>query len=98
MLDFLIALLPNIATVLLAICYAPQIWKTAKTKNVEGMAIWFWVLLITALTLFLIYNILLFIKFGVYMGVITEGVNVGLAIVVLIQVILYRDKKGNIEG
>lgn len=93
MIDFLLAVLPNVATVLLAICYFPQIWQNYKIKNVEGMAVWFWVLLITALTLFLIYNILLFVKFGVWMGIITEGVNVALALVVLIQVLIYRKKE-----
>jgi len=39
--NLLMSLLQNVATVLLAICYAPQIWKIHKEKNVEGMALWF---------------------------------------------------------
>lgn len=92
MIDTLMMILPNIATILLVICYLPQLIKTHKTKNVEGMAVWFWILLISSLSLFLIYNILLFIEFGVYMGIITEGANVLFAIIVLIQVLMYRNK------
>lgn len=46
------------------------------------------------MSLFLVFNILLWIEFGAYGGVITEGVNVTLALVVLIQVIKYRKKLG----
>jgi MtN3 and saliva related transmembrane protein len=90
MLDFLIAVLPNTATVLLVACYIPQIVHLVKTKHTEGLSIPFWVLLILALALFTLYNICLFIKFGVYFGIITEGANTILAIVVFALLLKYR--------
>lgn len=92
MIDILLTWLPNIATVLLIACYIPQIVSNAKTKQVEGISIWFFIVLIAALGTFFVYNILLFFKVGVLLGCITEGVNVLLAVVVLIQVLVYRKK------
>lgn len=92
MTDSLMVWLPNIATFLLVICYLPQIVSNAKTKNVEGINPWFFIILVLSLSMFLAYNILLFIKFGVYFGIITEAANVLLAVVVLIQVFIYRKK------
>jgi uncharacterized protein with PQ loop repeat len=83
----LINILPNIATALLILCYAPQIYSNARYKK-SNINIWFFILLIAALLTFTVYNVLLFIKFGVFMGIITEGANSLLAIIVLIQVIL----------
>ncbi|MEX3713440.1 PQ-loop repeat-containing protein [Cytobacillus horneckiae] len=90
--DFFIAVLPNIATVLLAACYVPQIVHNYRTKNVENASTLFWVLLIAALSLFFTYNVLLFIKFGVYMGIITQAANLILATTVFTQIMIYRKK------
>lgn len=101
--NILLNWLPNIATILLIICYAPQIYSNFRYKK-SNISLWFFILLIAALGTFLFYNILLFFKFGVWMGIITEGANVLLAVIVLIQVILIEREKteliervGNIE-
>jgi hypothetical protein len=91
MIDTLINVLPNVATAELIACYVPQIYSNARYGKSE-INIWFFVLLIMALLTFTVYNVLLFIKFGVFMGIITEGANSLLAIIVLIQVILINKK------
>jgi uncharacterized protein with PQ loop repeat len=90
MLDKLIAILPNIATVLLVVCYIPQITHLLKTKKTEGLSVFFWVILILALLTFTAYNVCLFIKFGTFFGIITEGANSLLAIVVFGLLLKYR--------
>jgi uncharacterized protein with PQ loop repeat len=87
MINTLITWLPNIATALLIACYVPQIYSNARYKK-SNISLWFFILLIAALLTFTLYNVILFFKFGVFMGIITEGANSLLAIVVLIQVIL----------
>jgi hypothetical protein len=87
MINSLINILPNIATALLIACYVPQIWSNAIYKK-SNISLWFFILLIAALLTFTVYNVLLFVKFGVFMGIITEGANSLLAIIVLIQVII----------
>lgn len=89
MIDTLLTWLPNIATVLLVICYVPQIYSNARYKSSEINA-WFFILLILALSTFLVYNILLYIKFGAWHGIITEAANVLLAVVVFIQVLMIK--------
>lgn len=92
MLNTLINVLPNIATVLLVVCYIPQITHLLKTKKTEGLSIPFWVLLILALLTFTAFNVCLFIKFGTFFGIITEGANSLLAIVVFGLLLKYRQK------
>lgn len=92
MIDALITWLPNIATVLLVVCYIPQIVHLLKTKKTEGLSIPFWVLLILALLTFTAFNVCLFIKFGTFFGIITEGANSLLAIVVFSLLLKYRQK------
>jgi MtN3 and saliva related transmembrane protein len=92
MLDQLISILPNVATVLLVVCYIPQIAHLLKTKKTEGLSVFFWVILILALLTFTAYNVCLFIKFGTFFGIITEGANSLLAIVVFGLLLKYRQK------
>lgn len=92
MLNTLINVLPNIATVLLIICYVPQITHLLKTKKTEGLSVTFWIILILALLTFTAFNICLFIKFGTFFGIITEGANSLLAIVVFGLLLKYRQK------
>lgn len=90
--DFLLNLLPTLAGVVLGACYVPQIIKTVKTKNVDGMSVQFWVLLNIALTMLLINSIVVFINFGTWGYMVTEIFNEGLALVMLILVLKYRKK------
>lgn len=92
MLNFLITWLPNVATVLLIACYVPQITHLLKTKKTEGLSIPFWIILILALLTFTAFNVCLFIKFGTFFGIITEGANSFLAIVVFSLLLKYRNK------
>jgi len=88
----LLELLPIIATVFLSICYIPQIVKNYKTKDVSSISLWFWVLLNIALTLMFTNAFMIYNKFGTYGYLITETFNLGLAMIVLIQVLIYRKK------
>lgn len=88
----LLELLPIIATIFLSICYIPQIVKNYKTKDVSSISLWFWVLLNIALTLMFTNAFMIFNKFGTYGYLITETFNLGLAMIVLIQVLIYRKK------
>ncbi|EML6324935.1 PQ-loop repeat-containing protein [Bacillus cereus] len=88
----LLELLPIIATVFLSICYIPQIVKNYKTKDVSSISLWFWVLLNIALTLMFTNAFMIYNKFGTYGYLITETFNLGLAMIVLIQVLVYRKK------
>jgi MtN3 and saliva related transmembrane protein len=90
MINTLIAVLPNLATLLLVLCYIPQITHLIRTKKTEGLSIPFWILLIAALTLFTLYNICICIKFGPWFGIVTEGANTVLAVVVFTLLLKYR--------
>ncbi|HLO11571.1 MAG TPA: PQ-loop domain-containing transporter [Pseudoneobacillus sp.] len=90
--NFLLNLLPTIAGVILGICYIPQIVKTLKTKNVEGMSLPFWVLLNIALTLLVINAFVVFTTSGVWGYLVTEIFNEVLALVMLILVVKYRER------
>lgn len=88
----LLELLPIIATVFLSICYIPQIVKNYKTKDVSSISLWFWMLLNIALTLMFTNAFMIYNKFGTYGYLITETFNLGLAMIVLVQVFIYRKK------
>lgn len=92
LLFFLLNLLPQIGTVLIGAMYIPQIYKTAKTKDVSGMSVAFWIMLVIALATMTANALVVFITLGTFGLLITEAVNLILAIVVLIQVLKYRKK------
>jgi uncharacterized protein with PQ loop repeat len=87
----------SLATFFLVIAYIPQVVRTYKTKEVEGISLQFWVLINVALTLLLVNAIVVYIKYGTYGYLITETFNEGLAFVMLVMVLKYRKKsrKGN---
>lgn len=89
----LLELLPLIATVFLTICYIPQIVRNYKTKDVSSLSLMFWILLSVALGLLWTNAFMIFTAFGTFGYLITETINLGLALVVLIQVIIYRKNK-----
>lgn len=89
---FLLNVLPQIGTALIGLMYVPQILKTHKTKDVTGMSLLFWVMLACALSVLTANALVVFLTFGTFGFLITEAVNLALALVVLVQVLLYRDK------
>lgn len=91
--NILLNLLPSIATVFLTIAYLPQIIHTFKTKKVDGISLNFWLILNVALILMLTNAIVIFIKFGTWGYMVTEILNEGLAFVMLIMVLKYKDNK-----
>jgi len=89
----LLELIPILATVFLTICYVPQIIKIHKTKDVSSQSLMFWILLSIALGLLWTNAFMIFTAFGTFGYLITETLNLGLALVVLGQVISYRKEK-----
>lgn len=81
---------PTLATILISITYIPQIIKTYKTKSVKDLSIWFWIIL--NMFLFCMWTNSLFSlidskNIGYF---ITETINWTLAIVVFVQILIYR--------
>jgi len=100
--QFLLNILPTMATVLLVTAYIPQVVQTFKSKNVEGISLHFWILINLALTFMLINATKLFFMTGAWGYMVTEIFNEGLALVMLIMVVKYRKniikKKCNCNG
>lgn len=88
---FLLNVLPQIGTILIGLMYVPQIIKTHKSKDVTGMSLAFWIMLVVALSVLTLNASVIFVVHGTFGYLITEVVNLALAIVVLIQVIKYKD-------
>jgi uncharacterized protein with PQ loop repeat len=88
----LLDILPMGATFFLTACYLPQIVKTYKIKNVDSMAVSFWVMLNIALTLLLTNAFAIWDLFGTWGYLVTETLNEGLALVTLGQVLYYNMK------
>jgi uncharacterized protein with PQ loop repeat len=86
----LMELLPILATIFLTICYLPQIIKIHKTKDVSSQSLWFWILLCIALSLMFTNAFMIYEAFGTYGYLVTETINLGLALTVLGQVIKYN--------
>lgn len=91
----LLNILPQIGTFLIGAMYIPQIMKTNKTKDVSGMSVWFWLTLVMALSVMTANALVVFLVYGTYGLLVTESVNLILAVVVLWQVLKY---KGNAKG
>jgi uncharacterized protein with PQ loop repeat len=92
---FLLDYLPIVATFFLTLCYVPQTIQTVKTKNVEGLNLWFWIFLNIALTFLLTNAYTIWGLFNTYGYLFAEILNEGLAFVMLALVIKYRKKRGN---
>lgn len=82
---------PFLASCLITITYLPQIWRSHKTKNVDGISLWFWILL----NLFLVCMVsnalgLFFLNGMSALGyLITELINFGFGFWQLILVIIF---------
>lgn len=95
---FLLDIVPTIATVFLVAAYIPQVIKTYRTKDVTGVSLPFWMLINVALTLLLINAITIYVKFGTWGYLVTEIFNEGLAFVMLVMVLKYRNKENAKEA
>lgn len=91
--NFVANFLPSLAGIVLATCYLPQIKTTLRTKDVTGMDVKFWGLLVVALSMLFANSIYVFVKYGDWGYMLTEAANVGLAIVMLILVLKYRKNR-----
>lgn len=93
------SLIVNIASVLasivLAVSYVPQIVSLYKTKNAEGISPSFWYILDLSLLMLFILAIDSFLKTGELGLLIAQGLNLVLALIVTIQVIVYKRKDIN---
>jgi hypothetical protein len=56
------------------------------------MSILFWLSLNIALAIMFINAVMIYIKFGTWGTMITEGLNLGLALVMLVMVLKYRNR------
>ena len=85
---------PFLASCLITITYLPQIWKSHKSKNVDGISLPFWILL----NLFLVCMVsnalgLFFLNGMSALGyLITEIINFAFGFWQLILVLVYRKK------
>lgn len=95
---FLLNVLPQIGTLLIGAMYIPQIIKIHKTKNVSSMALSFWVMLVLALAVLTVNATVIFILFGTFGFLITEIINLSLAVVVLTQILMYRKREKELKN
>lgn len=86
--EFIVMLAGLLASPILAFSYVPQIVSLAKTKNTDGISLSFWYILDASLLMLGI----LAIDSGSLSLIIAQGLNLGLALVVTIQVLVYRKK------
>ena len=90
------SLIVNIASVLasivLAVSYVPQIVSLYKTKNAEGISPSFWYILDLSLLRLFILAVDSFLKTGELGLLIAQGLNLVLALIVTVQVIVYKRK------
>lgn len=86
---------PFLASCLITVTYAPQIWKSHRTKNVDGISLLFWILLNLFLICMVSNAIGLFLINGasVLGYLITEIINFAFGFWQLILVIVYGKKK-----
>lgn len=92
MTTLLLTIAPLISAVAITVSYIPQLRLTFKTKNVTGQSVTFWVLLnIALLGLFLQQlGLILYAGNTNLMGLMTQGLNLLCASVMLVMVANYR--------
>lgn len=81
------------ATPALTISYVPQIMQLYKTKSAEDINKRFWYIMNFALTMTTILAIDTFITTGSIAMLVAQGLNLILAIVVLVQVLYYQKQE-----
>lgn len=86
---------PTLSTILITVAYLPQIIKTAKKKSVEDLSVGFWIL-ITAFLICMVTNATYLLITADGLGYfITEVINLSFAVIILIQIFIYRKKKSD---
>lgn len=86
--ETLIMILGVASPIVLGFSYIPQITTLFKTKNTEGISLSFWYILDLSLLMLFI----LAIDSGSVSLMIAQGLNLVLALIVTIQVLVYRKK------
>jgi len=82
--------LPVIGTYFLTVCYVPQIKKLILTKVTDGMSLSFWIHLDIALLILTVNQLFVFLVYGTWGTLVTEAVNLVLAVVVTGLFIKYK--------
>lgn len=77
-------------SIFLVFSYLPQIRQLFKTHNTEGMSVSFWVILLLGLTCTTLNMV---INNNPLSVLLPQFLNITLALVVLIQILVYRRKK-----
>lgn len=93
--DLIVTISGILSVVVLSIAYVPQIVSLYKTKNAEGISPSFWYILDLSLLMLFILAIDSFLKTGELGLLIAQGLNLVLALIVTIQVIVYKRKDIN---
>jgi uncharacterized protein with PQ loop repeat len=83
---------PTLSSILITIAYLPQIIKTQRTKRVGDLSLGFWVLLSSFLVCMVSNALYLLITVHSIGYFITELINFALAIVVLVQILVFRGR------
>ena len=90
--DLIVTISGILSVVVLSIAYLPQIVSLYKTKNAEGISPSFWYILDLSLLMLFILAIDSFLKTGELGLLIAQGLNLVLALIVTVQVIVYKRK------
>lgn len=93
--DLIVTISGILSVVVLSIAYVPQIVSLYKTKNAEGISPSFWYILDLSLLMLFILAVDSFLKTGELGLLIAQGLNLVLALIVTIQVIVYKRKDTN---
>ncbi|MBO1087199.1 PQ-loop domain-containing transporter [Enterococcus mundtii] len=93
----LLTIAPLISMIAITISYLPQLKLTFRTKNVKGQSFGFWFLLNIALLGLLMQQVGLIAYLGNtnYSGAITQFANWFFGTLMLIMIIIYRNKDDN---
>jgi MtN3 and saliva related transmembrane protein len=84
---------PTLSSILITIAYLPQIIKTLKTKSVRDLSLGFWILISSFLVCMVTNATYLYLTTPNSLGyLITEAINLLLALVVLFQIIYYSKR------
>lgn len=77
-----------ISMLLFAFCFIPQIIAILKTKNVSGISLWLWIMVVTGYATGLVYTI--YIKDPIVIA--TYLIGLILSLITMILVIRYRNR------
>ena len=90
--DLIVTISGILSVVVLSIAYVPQIVSLYKTKNAEGISPSFWYILDLSLLMLFILAVDSFLKTGELGLLIAQGLNLVLALIVTVQVVVYKRK------